>query len=160
MDSAVTRKLKTKDGKVFEAEEKCLKNSNFFKGLMNDFPDNDVELEVNQVSSPILSKVIEYLKHYETEKPKEIPRPLTNGDLKQILSKWDYDFIVPMSIEEVIELINAANYLDIIDLVYLAAARLASEMINCGVEEARAKLGIIPDMNEEEIKEIDKFPLD
>ena len=160
MDSANTRKLKSKDGKIFEVEEKCLEISKFFKDLINDFPDNNQVLEINEVASGSLNKIIEFLKHYETEKPKEIPKPLPNSDLKQVLSKWDYDYISPMSIEEIIELINAANFLDVTDLVYLAASRIGSELINCSVEEARVKLGIICDMNEDEIKEINKYPLD
>ena len=40
------------------------------------------------------------------------------------------------------------------------AARLAHEMCNCEDEEARRKFGIECDMTEEEIAEIDKYPLD
>ena len=37
---------------------------------------------------------------------------------------------------------------------------MAHEMCNCEVEEARKKFGIECDMTEEEIAEIDKYPLD
>ena len=57
-------------------------------------------------------------------------------------------------------MVNAANYLGINELVNLTSARLASEMINCPIEEARAKFGIVPDMTEEEMAEYDKYPLD
>ena len=160
MDAGTVRKLKSKDGKIFELEEKYLEMSNLLKVLANDFPNPEDVLPINDVEGKILSKIIDYMVQYQTEKPKEIPKPLPNSDLKPILSKFDYDYIMPLTLEECIDLVNAANYLDIPELVNLACARLASEMINCGVEEARAKLGIIPDMNEEEIKEIDKFPLD
>ena len=161
MDSVISRKLKSKDGKVFEVEEKYLEMSKFFKDLMVDYPNDDKELEVTEVTSASLEKIIDYLKnHYGKEKPKEIPKPLASSDLKGLISQWDYDFIVPMKIEEVIELINAANFLDIGDLVNLCAVRLATEMINCDVEEARAKFGITPDMTEDEMKEYDKYPLD
>ena len=39
------------------------------------------------------------------------------------------------------------------ELVNLVAARLASEMINCEIEEAREKLGITPDLPQEEMDE-------
>ena len=42
----------------------------------------------------------------------------------------------------------------------MASVRLAYEMINCPIEEAREKFGIKPDMTEEEMKEMDKYPLD
>ena len=45
------------------------------------------------------------------------------------------------------------------ELVDLCSVRLASEITNCSVDEARAKFGIVPDFSEEEIKEYDKYPL-
>ena len=160
MDSSLKRKIKSNDGKIFELEEKCLKMSKVLTDLVKDFPETDAELPTNEVDGKNLEKIIEFLKHYETEKPKEIQKPLPSGDLKQILEKWDYDYIISLTLEECIELINAANYLDIPDLVNLASIRIASEMINCSVEEARAKFNILPDMTEEEMKEYEKYPLD
>ena len=160
MDSAQTRKLKSKDGVQFEVEEKYLQNSKFLMDLIRDFKDSDEELNINDVNGATLAKVIEYLKHYETEKPKEIPKPLPNSDLKPILLEWDYNYITGLKLDEVIDLINAANFLDIPDLVNLASARIASEMTNCSVEDARVKFGIPNDMTEEEMKEINKYPLD
>ena len=134
--------------------------SKVLKNLANDFPDEEAELPTNEVDGKNLEKIIEYLKHYENRKPKEIPKPLQSPDLKQVLEKWDFDFITPLSLEECIELVNAANFLDIPDLVNLASVRLASEMMNCSVEDARNKFGIPCDMSEDEIKEMDQFPLD
>ena len=57
-----------------------------------------------------------------------------------------------MGLEKVIDLNNAANYLDIPDLVNLVSARIASELINCIIKEARAEFGIVCDMSEEEKK--------
>ena len=160
MDSVKTRKLKSKDGVQFEVEEKYLQNSKFLMDLIRDFKDSDEELNINDVNGATLAKVIEYLKHYETEKPKEIPKPLPNSDLKPILLEWDYNYITGLKLDEVIDLINAANFLDIPDLVNLASARIASEMTNCSVEDARVKFGIPNDMTEEEMKEYNKYPLD
>ena len=70
------------------------------------------------------------------------------------------NFLGNKSLEDVVNLVNAANYLDISDLINLASARLASEMINCPVEEARKKFGIKTDMTEEEKAEYDKYPID
>ena len=162
MDSEVkiSIKLKSSDGKVFEVNEKILSTSKFFKDLINDYPQPDQEITINQVDGKNIEKIIEYLKHYENEKPKEIPKPLPNNDLKSILSEWDYNFINPLSIADLIDLINAANFLDIGDLVALTAAKLAAEMLTGTIEEVREKFGIKCDMTEEEIAEVDKYPLD
>ena len=160
MDEANVRKLKSSDGKTFEVNEKILSTSKFFKDLINDYPQPDQEITINQVDGKNIEKIIEYLKHYESEKPKEIPKPLPNNDLKSILNEWDYNFINPLSIADLIDLINAANFLDIGDLVALTAAKLAAEMLTGTIEEVREKFGIKCDMTEEEIAEVDKYPLD
>ena len=160
MDEANVRKLKSSDGKIFEVDEKILNTSKFFKELIIDYPQPDQEITINQVDGKNIEKIIEYLKHYENEKPKEIPKPLPNNDIKSVLSEWDYNFINPLSIADLIDLINAANFLNIDDLVALTAAKLAAEMLTGTIEEVREKFGIKCDMTEEEIAEVDKYPLD
>ena len=155
------RKLKSEDGQVFEVEESCLLQSKYFKDLINDYyPDPDQEINISQIDGKNLSKIIEYLKHYENEKPKEIPKPLTSSDLKPILSQWDYNFINSMSLEECIDLANAATFLYINGLINLSTAKLASEMMNGPIEQVREKFGIKSDMTEEEMKKFEKYKLD
>ena len=157
-DSNILVKLKTTDGQLFEIEENCLDRAKFFKDL-KDIMNLNNEIKVD-ADSKSLKRIIEYLKHYLNEEPKEIPKPLPNSDLKQVLDEWDYNYISPLSIEETIDLINAANYMGIEGLINLCSSRIASEMTNCSIEEVRAKFGIQPNMTEEEIKYYTKYPLD
>ncbi len=152
-------KLKSKDGEKFEVGENCLDRSKLFIEF-KDIWNLEQEIMIKGVDGKTLSKVIEYLKYHVNEEPKEIPKPLPGPDLKPILSEWDYNYISPPPLEDVVNLVNAGNYLDISDLINLASARLASEMINCPVEEARKKFGIKTDMTEEEKAEYDKYPID
>ena len=152
-------KLKSSDGKIFEIEESVLKRANFFKQLKDILNPNE-EINIKDVNSKELIKIIEYLKHYQNEEPKSIPRPLPSSDLKPVLSDWDYNYISLISLEECIDLVNAANFFGIKELVGLACARISSEMTNCSIEEARAKFGIVSDLTEEEMEEYDKCPLD
>ena len=154
-------KLKSSDGKVFEIEENCLKRANFFNELRN-ILNPDEEINIKDVDSITLIKIIEYLKHYQNEEPKEIPKPLPSPDLKVVLNEWDYNYISPISIEDAIGLLNAADHLGIEKLVHLVSAKLASETMNCSIEEARAKFGIKLDeiMTKEELEEYEKYPID
>ena len=155
------RKLKSEDGQVFEVEESCLLKSKYLKDLINDYyPDSDQEINISQIDGKNLSKIIEYLRHYENEKPKEIPKPLTSSDLKPILSPWDYNFINSMSLEECIDLANAATFLYINGLINLSTAKLASEMMNGPIEQVREKFGIKSDMTEDEMKNFEKYRLE
>ena len=135
MDEATTRKLRSQNGGVFEVEESVLKTSKFLKDLICDYPDPDQEIIINQVNSENLQKIIDYLQHYENQKPKEIPKPLPNDNLKEYLDEWDYNYINPLSLEECIDLLNAAVFLDIQDLVILCSAKIASHMLRNTVEE-------------------------
>ena len=154
------RKLKSEDGQLFEVEESILFVSKYIKDLVDLYPDPDSEININQVDGKNLSKIIEYLRHYENSKPKEIPKPLTNSDLKQILPSWDFNFINSLSLEECIDLANAATCLHINGLIELSTVKLASEMMNGTVEQVREKFGIKSDMTEEEMKHFEKYKLD
>ena len=160
MEIIKTRKLKSNDGQVFEVDENILEKSSVLKNLANDFQEPEYELPTNEVHGKTLSKIIDYLKEYKDKKPKEIPKPLPNDDLESIISKWDAQFIMPLSLEECVDIVNAANFLDIPDLVNLSSARLAFELINCHIEEAKKKFGVVDDMTVEEMEGTDKYPID
>ena len=170
MEEINIRKLKSDNGKIFEIEEDCLLKYDFLKGLLEDFSDPKQELPIKEVNDRTLERVVAFLKHYQKEEVKKIPCPcpsttveLKDGttihpvDLKAALCQWDYDYITPLSIEEAIELVNAANSLNIQPLIDLASARLAYDFTNCTIEEARKKFGIESDMTKEEQDEMDKY---
>ena len=62
--------------------------------------------------------------------------------------------------EDTINLVNSAEYLQIEGLLNLLTAKITHEMCNCDVEEIRKKFGIECYITEEEIAEYDKYPLD
>ena len=157
-DSEIKRKLISKDGQIFEVDKKSLQISILLKNLVNAFP--KAVIVMNNIDGKLLNSIISYMDEYQTKKPKEIPKPLPSPDLKLVLSKFDFEFINSFSLEECIDLVNAADFLYIIELINLSSAKIASEMINCSIEEVREKFGIVPDMTEEEMAEDDTYPLD
>ena len=149
---AGTRKLRSEDGKIFEVDSDILEMSQFLKDMIIDYPERDQEITINKVDSKYLDMILKYLNHYKNIKPFTIPRPLPDGNLKNHLPEWDYQFISPLSLSETIDLINAANFLDIDQLVALGSARISAEMLLGTVEEVREKF-IWGDLTEEDIKE-------
>ena len=153
-------KLKSSDGKLYEVPYDVIKKS---KLLENSNEDENVIL-LNEIDSKNFDLVLKYLNHFKDKEPKEIPKPFPERTdeefFRSILDDdWTYNFL-QMSIEDAISLVNAADYLQLDGLINLLAAKLAHEMCNCEVEEARRKFGIECDMTEEEIEEYDKYPLD
>ena len=158
-------KLKSSDGKIFEVPIDILQKSKLFTDMNQSDEDEENEIELKEVDGKNLERIIEYLKHYKDIEPKEIPKPFPertdDAFLRSILNDdWTFDYIQSMTLEEAINLVNAANYLQIDGLINILTAKLSHEMYNCDVEEARRKFGIECDMTEEEIAENDKYPLD
>ena len=157
-------KLKTSDNIIKEVDSNILMKSKLLDNLLRDF--NEEELfSLPDVDSKYLELVIKYLEHYKDFEPKEVPKPFPERTdeefMKGILNdQWTYDYLTNQTLEELINLVNAADYLQIEGLINIIAAKLAHEMCNCEVEEARKKFGIECDMTEEEIAEIDRYPLD
>ena len=160
-----TKKLKSSDNIIKEVDKSLLMKSKLLKGLIEDYQGDEEEIPLNEVDSKNLDLILQYLEHYKNEDPKEIPKPFperTDDEfLKGILNdEWTFNYLQNISLEGLINLVNAANYLQIDGLINIIAAKLAHEMCNCEIEEARKKFGIECDMTEEEIAEIDKYPLD
>ena len=155
-----TVKLITSDNITREVDISLLTKSKFFEELKG-----EEEIHLNEVDAKNLDLIIKYLEHYKDMEPKEIPKPFPERTddvfFRGILNDdWTFDYLQSQTLEGLINLVNAANYLQIDGLINIVAAKLAHEMCNCEVEEARKKFGIECDMTEEEIAEIDRYPLD
>ena len=164
MESKIV-KLKSKDNQIYEVSIDLLEKAKLISGIVEDASDEDDTIFLREIDEINLIRIIDYLVHYQKEEPKEIPKPFPDRTddafLRSILNDdWTFDYIQNMTLEEAINLVNAADYLQIDGLINILAAKLAYEMCNCEVEEARRKFGIECDMTEEEIAEYDKYPLD
>ena len=164
MESKIV-KLKSKDNQIYEVSIDFLEKAKLISGIVEDASDEDDTIFLREIDEINLIRIIDYLVHYQKEEPKEIPKPYPertdDAFLRSILNDdWTFDYIQSMTLDEAINLINAANYLQIDGLINILAAKLAHEMCNCDVEEQRRKFGIEGDMTEEEIVEYDNYPLD
>ncbi len=156
-------KLMSSDGKIYEVPDTILQKSTLLKELTTD---NEGEvITLKEVNEECLKRIIEYLYHYKDFEPKEVPKPFPeNCDanfLRSILNdEWTFNYLNNLSIAEAIDMINAANYLQIDGLINILATKLSYELSNCSVEEAKQKFQIEDDMTPEEIEEYDRYPLD
>ena len=164
MESKIV-KLKSKDNQIYEVSIDFLEKAKLISGIVEDASDEDDTIFLREIDEINLIRIIDYLVHYQKEEPKEIPKPFPDRTddafLRSILNDdWTFDYIQNMTLEEAINLVNAADYLQIDGLINILAAKLSHEMCNCDVEEQRRKFGIECDMTEEEVAEYDKYPLD
>ena len=158
-------KLKTSDNELIEVSNTLLTKSKLLNGLIDEDEEYNTIFLININNKAILENVIKYLEHFKDFEPKEIPKPFPEMADAQFFRSildddWTFDFLNQMTIEEAIETINAADYLQIEGLIHLMSAKLGYELTNCTVEEAKKKFQYEDDMTDEEKAEYDKYPLD
>ena len=78
--------------------------------------------------------------------------------MKEAFEKLDYDYINNMNIEDIINLLNASNYMDIDSLVQLCKNKIAYDIIEKPIDEV---INIFNnDLSEEENELMNKYSID
>jgi len=144
--------LKSSDGETFEVEEAVALESQTIKHMIeDDCADNGIPLP--NVTSKILSKVIEYCKkHVEATKATTAAEERSaspDDDLKA----WDVEF-VKVDQATLFDLILAANYLNIKSLLDLTCQTVADMIKGKTPEEIRKTFNIKNDFTPEEEEEV------
>ncbi|KAL4308873.1 hypothetical protein GQ457_01G000500 [Hibiscus cannabinus] len=163
--------LKSWDGETFVVEERVIHKSVMIKNMIEDDCVNEV-IPVPNVTGKILSKILEYCKkHVDGEK---------KSDAVDKLEEWDADFvdvdqvtlydlimvsfsyftillllIVESLIGWIFEL-QAANFLNIKDLLDLTCQKVADMIKGKSPEEIRTTFNIKNDFTPEEYEEVTK----
>ncbi|KAF5955902.1 hypothetical protein HYC85_008758 [Camellia sinensis] len=145
-----TRKiiLKSSDGETFEVDEAVALESQTIKHMIeDDCADNGIPLP--NVTSKILSKVIEYCKkHVETPKSED-----RATGVEDELKTFDIEF-VKVDQGTLFDLILAANYLNIKGLLDLTCQTVADMIKGKTPEEIRKTFNIQNDFTPEEEEEV------
>ncbi|KAG6648409.1 hypothetical protein I3843_07G144300 [Carya illinoinensis] len=140
--------LKSSDGETFEVDEAVALESQTIKHMIeDDCADNGIPLP--NVTSKILSKVIEYCKKH-VEAPKAEDRA---ASLDEDLKTWDTEF-VRVDQATLFDLILAANYLNIKSLLDLTCQNVADMIKGKTPEEIRKTFNIKNDFTPEEEEEV------
>ncbi|CAL1405251.1 unnamed protein product [Linum trigynum] len=139
--------LRSSDGESFEVEEAVAMQSQTIKHMIeDDCADNGIPLP--NVTAKILAMVIEYCKNHHGS-PKSDAAAVDDGGLKN----WDADF-VKVDQETLFDLILAANYLNIKDLLDLTCQTVADMIKDRTPEEIRKHFNIPNDFTPEEEEEV------
>ncbi|KAJ9165938.1 hypothetical protein P3X46_020749 [Hevea brasiliensis] len=140
--------LKSSDGETFEVDEAVALESQTIKHMIeDDCADNGIPLP--NVTSKILSKVIEYCKkHVETSKSDDRPSSVDDE-----LKAWDAEF-VKVDQATLFDLILAANYLNIKSLLDHTCQTVADKIKGKTPEEIRTTFNIRDEFTPEEEEEV------
>ncbi|MCD7456609.1 hypothetical protein HAX54_032328 [Datura stramonium] len=144
--------LKSSDDKEFEVEEGAVIQSEMIKNMIEDGYAASV-IPLPNIDGKTLSNVIEYLnKHISKDEDEDDGKPAETGK-EDDLKEFDEQF-VNMDWEELFDVIMAANYLSIHELMELCCQSAADRLKNKSVRAVREMLKITNDLTEEEEKEI------
>ena len=145
-------KLIPEEGEFIEVEEDIATMSVLVKSMIDD-SGNEEDIPLPNVKKHTLEKVIEFCQHHKEDPLQDIEKPLKTNNIKDVVSPW-YGEFVDVKIEELYEIILAANYLDIKPLLEVTCAAVAAMMKGKSIEEIRELFNIENDFTPEEEEQI------
>jgi len=156
--------LQSNDAKPIEF--KVLREASKMSGLIKDMLEDQSETEqtvipIPNVNERTLRYVIEYIEHHHSNRADTIEKPL-KGKIEDVISEWDKQFLFTDLVknadekqhELLIDVIMAANFLNIKDLLDLTCACVASMIKGKTPEQIRALFNIENDFTPEEEEKI------
>jgi len=148
-----TIRIITKEGKELEISKKAAELSELLKQTINDFPNED-KFPLNEIDEKNARKVKEYLNHFNGKAPPEIGKPLKSNIMKNVTDEWSANFVDTMSLDDIINLDVAANYMGINCLLDLCSAKISTFFKDKTEEEILKEFDISEPLTEEEKNKI------
>jgi S-phase kinase-associated protein 1 len=151
-----TVKLQASDNTdgFIEVAENVAKMSQTISNMLEDLGNSDLPVPLHNVSTKILTKVVEYCKYHVENPETQSSDPQTDKTSIDI-SPWDKNFC-EIDQETLFELILAANFLDIKPLLDLTCKTVANMIKGKSPEEIRKTFNITNDFTPEEEEQIRK----
>jgi S-phase kinase-associated protein 1 len=142
-------KLVSHDQETIEVEKSVAIQSVLIKSMLEDAGE-DEDIPVPNVSSAVLNKILEFCRHVRDTGPcPEIEKPLRSANIHDVIEKWYADYI-DVDQEMLMEIMMAANYLDIRSLLELSCAKLASKLKGKTPQQLREEFHLENDFTPEE----------
>ena len=120
-------KLQSKDGEDFEVSFRAARLSKHIEDEINR-KGTEEPIKLEKVSTALLTKIVDYLKHYEKEKMKKIIMPLKKFDISDYVQSYYADWVEEMEEDALFEMINVANDLKCMQMMTLCTAHTACLM--------------------------------
>lgn len=148
-------KLQPSDGNEMEVDKEIATMSGTINDMLEDFSAEGMAIPLPNVSSEVLTRVIEWCQHHN-----EFPTPKADDSLKKAddIPEWDFQFCGGDSPDqkELFELILAANYLNIKELLDITCKTVANMIKGKSPEEICKTFGVEKEFTPEEEERIRK----
>jgi S-phase kinase-associated protein 1 len=147
-------RLRSKDGEVFDVQEKAIGAfSVTITGMIDEGrTDHDGVVELPNVSAATLSRVLEYVvRHFDADD--SYPSSSFNPSDDDPLARFDED-LVSVDNDTLFDFLEAANFLNIVKLLDLTCKAVAEQMRGRTADEIREKFHIVNDYTKEEEEDV------
>ena len=152
-------KLQSSDGENFSVDVAIAKKSVTIRTMLEDLGmdlENDSEeaVPLPNVTGAVLKKVLEWATEHKDDKIKKVcPEDSITW---YPTDKFDADFFKGMDKQMLFDIILAANYLEIQDLLDLGTKTVADSLRDKTPEQIRKQFGIVCDFTDEELAQVRK----
>jgi len=144
-----------KDKVVFPISRSAAKNSNFILNYIENIQEKKDGVIKLDLDSKILKAVAIYLEHFKEEDKQSIKlKILGDKGLEEQFSQFEVKFIKDYDLDVVVDIINAAEDLQIPGLHNLACARIAEYMMFTPDDEILKEFKITCNIPEQDYNEI------
>ncbi|CBH17573.1 Cyclin A/CDK2-associated protein [Trypanosoma brucei gambiense DAL972] len=145
----------------FKVRREAAMMSGLLKDMLEDQNGGDPIIPIPNVSARTLKLVIKYMEHHHKERADPIEKPL-KSNIEKIISPWDHDFLYTELVKDhdekqhevLIDVIMAANFLNVRDLLDLTCACVANMIRGKSAEQIRELFNIESDFTPEEEEKI------
>lgn len=110
-------------GKIYKIKRNAQVLSEMLKAMKDVPEDLPIPLETD---SNTFEKIIEYLNHFNGNKPQEIQKPLLSSDMKKATDEWSANFIDKLTVEELVNLTTTSYLMKINSLLNLCCAKMVT----------------------------------
>lgn len=134
--------LVSSEGTKFQVSSKLSQLSGFIYRILQDYNITE-EIPLKSVNAPVLQRIIDYSAHHNFSPPPKPKKPIVSNQVRENFSdEWDAQFIESIPDNEIIELINASNYLDMKSLLDSCLVKIACGFWDKSVDEVQKEYDI------------------
>ena len=138
------------DGESFNLPLDQAHLSELIKTMYDADDEGDVqEIPIPNIDSAVLSKAVEFIRHYSLDPMTEVQKPLKSPSLTNMVQPWYSDFM-NISNDEILELMLCANYMDIKPLLQLTCAAITLKIKGKTPEELKQAFNITGEWSAED----------
>jgi S-phase kinase-associated protein 1 len=147
--------LVSQEKKEFKVPKRAAVQSNLVKTALEE-DQEAAQIQLVHISAPIVEKVIQYMEYHKDVEPRRIESPLKSTNMKELVDRFDANFVDDMDLDTLMRVLLAANYMDVKSLLGLLCAKVASMMKGKTADQIRKTFNIRGEFTPEEEEEIRK----